>query len=236
MNDIANDNMKTWEGVLLDIIDDNYGLNKIFTRKDLMENHMSTIEKLTNTIGKTPDMTMNRTLQVLRDMGYLKFYADNGKKGTYMLIKPIQTEQVKKRSKGEMMINCILSEFKKKVNMKIEEQKMLNDCRSRKGGYLSFDFYITFPDLTDKQLTKLSRHLFGCYDTGKQLRAIAIEFDGLQHEKPISIFGGEDSFKYQIERDKIKNRYCKKHNIYLIRLNKLHIEIAKEFLKYYFYV
>ena len=45
-----------------------------------------------------------------------------------------------------------------------------------------------------------------------------IEYDGKQHFEPIEYFGGEVGFKNTQKRDEIKNRYCKQHNIPLLRL------------------
>ena len=45
-----------------------------------------------------------------------------------------------------------------------------------------------------------------------------IEYDGQQHFHPVSKFGGEKGFNESVERDKIKNQYCKDHNIKLIRI------------------
>ena len=45
-----------------------------------------------------------------------------------------------------------------------------------------------------------------------------IEFDGLQHFEPVELFGGEEQFKIQQERDRRKNEYCKQHNISLLRI------------------
>jgi len=47
---------------------------------------------------------------------------------------------------------------------------------------------------------------------------ICIEFDGIQHFKPVKHFGGEDEFKLTQKRDKIKNKYCKDNNIKLLRI------------------
>lgn len=45
---------------------------------------------------------------------------------------------------------------------------------------------------------------------------IGIECQGEQHFYPIDVFGGEDSFKSQIERDKLKLKLCKENNVQLI--------------------
>lgn len=46
----------------------------------------------------------------------------------------------------------------------------------------------------------------------------AIEYDGEQHYFPIEYFGGKESFIKNQERDKIKNEYCIKNNIRLVRI------------------
>ena len=43
----------------------------------------------------------------------------------------------------------------------------------------------------------------------------AIEFNGKQHYEPIEYYGGEESFKYQQERDKRKEDYCAEEGITL---------------------
>jgi len=47
---------------------------------------------------------------------------------------------------------------------------------------------------------------------------ICIEYDGIQHFKPIEYFGGEESLKNLQINDKIKNDYCNKNNIKLLRI------------------
>ena len=45
---------------------------------------------------------------------------------------------------------------------------------------------------------------------------ICIEFNGIQHYKPIEFFGGTNSFNTQLDRDKIKKEYCYNNDIPLI--------------------
>lgn len=45
-----------------------------------------------------------------------------------------------------------------------------------------------------------------------------IEYDGIQHFKPIEYFGGEVAFKETKKRDNIKSEYCQLNNIPLIRI------------------
>ena len=68
-------------------------------------------------------------------------------------------------------------------------QKRFKDCKNIKE--LPFDFY-----LSDYN--------------------ICIEFNGIQHYKPIEAFGGDKAFKEQQKNDKIKRKYCEKNNILLL--------------------
>ena len=70
-----------------------------------------------------------------------------------------------------------------------------NDCKNKEGNsMLPFDFYL------------------------HDLNTI-IEYDGEHHFKPVPYWGGEEKFKITQQNDKIKNEYCKQHNIHIIRLN-----------------
>jgi len=45
---------------------------------------------------------------------------------------------------------------------------------------------------------------------------LGIEYQGLQHDKPVDFFGGEDAFKRNKERDKRKFNLCKRHGVKII--------------------
>ena len=47
---------------------------------------------------------------------------------------------------------------------------------------------------------------------------LIIEYDGEQHFKPISVFGGEDAFWTTVTHDAIKNQYCEDNDIDLLRI------------------
>ncbi|MCK9416215.1 hypothetical protein M0Q97_06115 [Candidatus Dojkabacteria bacterium] len=47
---------------------------------------------------------------------------------------------------------------------------------------------------------------------------ICIEYDGIQHFKPIFFFGGIKAYNELIIKDKIKTNYCMINNIKLIRI------------------
>ena len=47
---------------------------------------------------------------------------------------------------------------------------------------------------------------------------ICIEFDGIQHYESIPYFGGTNKLIYQRKLDNIKNNWCLKNNITLLRI------------------
>lgn len=107
------------------------------------------------------------------------------------------------KSKGEECIARLLSEY----NIAYIRQHKFSDCINQESGRsLSFDFY-----LTDKN--------------------ICIEYDGIQHFQLIEAWGGEEAFNQAKKRDKIKNDYCKAHNIPLIRIPYTQYDNIEEYIK-----
>jgi hypothetical protein len=94
-----------------------------------------------------------------------------------------------KRSLGELLIKKYLNNRK----IKYEQQKFFKDLTNNNKRYLFFDFYLL--DLN-----------------------ICIEYDGIQHFKPVSNFGGETSFKKLKNNDRLKDEYCNLRDIKLIRI------------------
>lgn len=72
----------------------------------------------------------------------------------------------------------------------------------------------SFSDCKDKNKLRFDFAVMNSDDSVKAL----VEYDGKQHFEPIDWFGGEEEFQKQVKRDKIKNEYCKKNNIPLIRI------------------
>lgn len=99
----------------------------------------------------------------------------------------------KKKSVGEEQIIKIL----KDNQIPYIRQYSFNDCLSPKKSLLLFDFAIL--------------------DKNNNLSYL-IEYDGIQHFKPIDYFGGQDEYEYRKQCDSIKNIYCKEHSIPLIRI------------------
>lgn len=85
----------------------------------------------------------------------------------------------------------IIFNFLKENKIFFIKNKFFKKCRNKK--LLPFDFFI--PSLNT-----------------------CIEYDGVQHFMPVSLFGGGRAFEEQQRRDKIKTDFCLKNNIKLIRV------------------
>lgn len=57
--------------------------DQVFTRQSLIESELDNIVRETGSTGATPDMTLSRELQEMRDRGSLEFVDD---RGTYRLV------------------------------------------------------------------------------------------------------------------------------------------------------
>lgn len=79
---------------------------------------------------------------------------------------------------------------------------------------LDFEEEYSFKDLISTSNRPL-RFDFAIFDDEGDLEFL-IEFQGIQHYKPKSKFGGVQGLKRQQFNDMKKREYCKKHNIKLI--------------------
>lgn len=92
------------------------------------------------------------------------------------------------------------------LNIKFIPQHKFKDCVNKRE--LPFDFYL--PEYN-----------------------LYIEFDGEQHFFPVELFGGEESFNYIKQNDKIKTQYCKNNGIKLVRINYKQITKINQILNKY---
>jgi len=157
----------------------------IITRKTLC-NYLPQIKDDVKYLGKTPDQTLSRTLQILRDMGCVTFLG----RGKYKLLN-FTFEYKPNFSKGEQTISKILNE----LNLEFETEKKFETLKYN--SYLRLDFYFV-----------------------NNKKKFAIEFDGVQHRRSVEYFGGKKSFEKRKKLDEIKNLWCKKNNINLLRCGK----------------
>lgn len=108
-------------------------------------------------------------------------------------------------SKGEEKISQILRDN----GIMFQQHKIILDCKFPDTNYPAiFDFYIE-PDYRNKIF--ISQSYF-------------IEFDGIQHFQSSSGWNTEEQLTKTKNNDKIKNEYCIKNNIPLIRIPYTHLE------------
>lgn len=93
-----------------------------------------------------------------------------------------------------------ISTFLKEHNVNFEREYRFNDCKYKYR--LPFDFYL-------------------------QEYNLCIEYDGIQHFKPVTFAGKNDlfcteRFRQTVEKDNIKNQFCLDRGIKLLRFNYLH--------------
>lgn len=84
-----------------------------------------------------------------------------------------------------------ISQFLEKNEIEFIKQYKFDKCKNER--CLPFDFYLPKYNM-------------------------CIEYDGIQHFKPVEYFGGNDAFKSRKKKDKIKDEYCNKNNIRLVRI------------------
>ncbi len=67
-----------WKDAVRKAIPNAVDSNGYFTRQDLLDKELGNMIRDTGTKGQTPDKTMDRTLQDLRDLGEVIFLDDDG--------------------------------------------------------------------------------------------------------------------------------------------------------------
>lgn len=97
---------------------------------------------------------------------------------------------------------CVFSKGEKKIQTILEENNIL------------FKKEYRFNDLKDVNDLRFD---FAVLDEVGNVSHL-IEFDGKQHFEPVKCFGGEKRYFDQLKKDKLKNDYCDKNNIKLIRV------------------
>ena len=77
---------------------------------------------------------------------------------------------------------------------------------------ISYKEQYSFEDCRDKQALRFDFAIF------KNSKLYLIEWDGIQHFKPYDYYGGMEKYLDVVHKDSIKNSYCLRKNIPLLRL------------------
>lgn len=97
------------------------------------------------------------------------------------------------KSTGEQEIANLLNQY----GYRYTQQYFFEDCISPRNGLLWFDFAV--------------------FNNKNQLLEL-IEYDGIQHFKPVDYFGGQEEYDYRKQCDEVKTKYCKNKHIKLVRV------------------
>lgn len=106
---------------------------------------------------------------------------------------------------------CIRSSYGEEQIEKILIKNNINYCKE-----------YTFSDLHTNNVPL--RFDFAIFNKQHQLIQL-IEYDGKQHYIPVEKFGGEKAFNHMKLNDERKNKYCKEHNIKLVRIPYTNLDI-----------
>lgn len=106
---------------------------------------------------------------------------------------------------GNLILNCPMCSTNSKGEKSIKEWADKNGC----------EYKVQYKISECRNLNPLPFDFAIFYEA--ELKYL-VEFDGMQHYEPVDFFGGEEGFKERKRNDKIKNKYCKKNNIPLIRI------------------
>lgn len=107
--------------------------------------------------------------------------------------------------------SCIRSSYGEEQIEKILIENNINYCKE-----------YTFSDLHTNNVPL--RFDFAIFNKQHQLIQL-IEYDGKQHYIPVEKFGGEKAFNHMKLNDERKNKYCKEHNIKLVRIPYTNLDI-----------
>ena len=70
----------------------------------------------------------------------------------------------------------------------------------------------------DMEFSYYNKTIYVDFITKVNGKVYIIEYNGMQHYKPVQFFGGEEAFRKQQKRDEALRQFCNKHNITLIEI------------------
>lgn len=101
----------------------------------------------------------------------------------------------------------------------------INSILKESGVDYKMEYHVDLSKMPQYNVSRLS------FDAFLPEYNVAIEYDGEQHFKSIEFFGGEEGLRRTIERDEIKNRYCKDNNIILYRISYKDRDFIEDIIK-----
>lgn len=156
--------------------------------------------------GKLTVMRLATSEEVINRPPHIKYWVCKCDCGNTHIVSTSDFKMGKVQSCG-----CLISKGEAKIKSILEEN------------HINYATQFYFDDLKSSQNRKYYFD-FGILNNDNQLQYL-IEYDGIQHSDKNHQFGNsQESFQIIQQRDKIKNDYCKEHNIPLIRIPYTHLE------------
>ena len=158
------------------------------------------------------------------------YLCDNTNSFLYFLL---TKEEMNINQKEVLIIPYIISAEKVLLDLKVENKIKQLDKRYSNGikQIMSFLNYRNIIFTTEKRFKECKNKKTLPFDIYIENLNLCIEYDGRQHFESIEHWGGIKSLQKTKENDKIKNKYCKKRGINLIRI-KYNEDIIKVLTKY----
>lgn len=169
-------------------------------------------------------------------------FSHNNRYGLYEAYKSWKGEERAKRFENHATYLVIRELFKEKLDIYQYAEVLLEAAYRGEFDTQDFNSYVhpTNRWTSEETVFKICQKMFGKKNVIYQYRPpflkspkngqmsydifipslnVAIEYQGLQHFKPIDFFGGEEAFHNLVQRDKAKQELSKQNNVNLIYIN-----------------
>ncbi|SNW62723.1 homing endonuclease [Orpheovirus IHUMI-LCC2] len=203
---------------------DNYEISDNRSNEELYEAFQIKLSIIVKSILKyIKDKGKGKNAEISKVLGLHWLYAsknnESGKEGHKhwiiwtLLMKMVEDGILEKKGDYYYIRNYDIGLFRKEIQW-IKTQKdyegELRIANKLKSMGINFIRQYSHPTCKDKSLLYFDFYL-------PDLN-IMIEFDGSQHDRPVQYFGGETAFKLTVLHDEIKNSWCLRNKIRMIRI------------------
>jgi predicted HNH restriction endonuclease len=154
--------------------------NRTFSLKDFQETYQEEIKAFRPATAKTPDATVRRELQALRNKGIITFHDKNGNAGHYTLRKPVILEDELDSTLNADMLNedAAIFTHENKNDSKLIKREYLIESFARNKGWVkaakdTFGYYCIHPECANSFLKEDGipyievHHIIPLHDNGE---------------------------------------------------------------------
>lgn len=174
------------------------------------------------------------TIKIIKDFNKL---IDNKTRGEFIIMNEYINNFIEVQIKHDLCGHC-WSElpliFLNKLKCPIcDSHRSSGELRIRSFlelNYILFEEQYGFENCKDNNILRFD---FAIFNNNFDVQYL-IEYDGIQHFKAIEYFGGKKAFEKSQYHDQLKNEYCEKHNIPLLRIPYWEFNNIEKILTNYF--